>query len=205
MRMRSVVRRLKRVALRQDWEDYSADEWNDQHASATWKYLVGLEQAPRYAVIEGWRHRLKPSGKVLDLGCGEGVLLQQTPTSVRVDYTGVDLSQVAITEAAKRIRDASIERFVCADIESFNPPAGSPFDVVVFNEVLYYVADPAATVNRYRNTLAPEGIIIVSVFHKKVRTWKKVDQSLSNQRLQAAFVRDASSGKAWYLGVYENR
>jgi len=203
--MRSVVRRVKRLALRQDWEDYSAEEWNAQHRSATWKYLGGLEQVPRYAVIEGWRQRLKPSGRVLDLGCGEGVLLQQIPATAKVDYTGIDLSQVAITEATKRIRDASLERFVCGDIEKFEAVNRSPFDVIVFNEVLYYVADPSATVTRYRNILAADGIVIVSVFHKKARTWKRVDESLSNQRLQAAFVRDAASGKAWHLGVYENR
>jgi 2-polyprenyl-3-methyl-5-hydroxy-6-metoxy-1,4-benzoquinol methylase len=203
--MRSVVRRVKRLALRQDWEDYSAEEWNEQHGSATWKYLGGLEQVPRYAVIEGWRQRLKPSGRVLDLGCGEGVLLQQIPATARVDYTGVDLSQVAITEATTRIRDASLERFVCGDIEKFEAVNRSPFDVIVFNEVLYYVADPSATVTRYRNILAADGIVIVSVFHRKARTWKRVDESLANQRLQTTFVRDASSGKAWHLGVYENR
>jgi 2-polyprenyl-3-methyl-5-hydroxy-6-metoxy-1,4-benzoquinol methylase len=205
MRMRSVVRRVKRLARRQDWEDYSAEEWNAQHGSATWKYLGGLEQVPRYAVIEGWRQRLKPSGRVLDLGCGEGVLLQQIPATASVDYTGIDLSQVAITEATKRIRDASLERFVCGDIEKFAAVNRSPFDVIVFNEVLYYVADPSATVTRYRNILAAEGIVIVSVFHRKARTWKRVDESLANQRLQTTFVRDVSSGKAWHLGVYENR
>jgi 2-polyprenyl-3-methyl-5-hydroxy-6-metoxy-1,4-benzoquinol methylase len=205
MRMRSVVRRVKRLARRQDWEDYSAEEWNAQHGSATWKYLGGLEQVPRYAVIEGWRQRLRPSGRVLDLGCGEGVLLQQIPATASVDYTGIDLSQVAITEATKRIRDASLERFVCGDIEKFAAVNRSPFDVIVFNEVLYYVADPSATVTRYRNILAAEGIVIVSVFHRKARTWKRVDESLANQRLQTTFVRDVSSGKAWHLGVYENR
>jgi 2-polyprenyl-3-methyl-5-hydroxy-6-metoxy-1,4-benzoquinol methylase len=205
MRMRSVVRRVKRLARRQDWEDYSAEEWNAQHGSATWKYLGGLEQVPRYAVIEGWRQRLRPSGRVLDLGCGEGVLLQQIPATASVDYTGIDLSQVAITEATKRIRDASLERFVCGDIEKFAAVNRSPFDVIVFNEVLYYVADPSATVTRYRNILAAEGIVIVSVFHRKARTWKRVDESLANQRLQTTFVRDVSSGKAWHLGVYENK
>jgi 2-polyprenyl-3-methyl-5-hydroxy-6-metoxy-1,4-benzoquinol methylase len=178
MRMRSVVRRVKRLARRQDWEDYSAEEW---------------------------RQRLKPSGRVLDLGCGEGVLLQQIPATASVDYTGIDLSQVAITEATKRIRDASLERFVCGDIEKFAAVNRSPFDVIVFNEVLYYVADPSATVTRYRNILAAEGIVIVSVFHRKARTWKRVDESLANQRLQTTFVRDVSSGKAWHLGVYENK
>jgi len=205
MRMRSLVRRIKRFGLRQDWEDYSAEEWNQQHSSSTWRYLAGLEQVPRYAIIEGWRQRLKPSGSVLDLGCGEGVLLQQIPAAVNVNYTGVDLSQVAIIEATKRVRHASLERFICADFDTFDASIRSPFDVIVFNEVLYYVADPAATLSRYRRILAADGLVIVSMFHKKVKTWKAVDESLPDQRLQTVFLRDFPSGKGWYLGLYQNR
>jgi SAM-dependent methyltransferase len=205
VRVQSMFNRFRRIVLRQDWEYYSAQEWNQQYSASTWTYLAGLEQAPRYAVIEGWRHRLKPLGSVLDLGCGEGVLFEQIPHAANVQYTGVDLAQVAIDAAAKKVRDASLERFVCADLATFDPPPGSAFDVIVFNEVLYYLADPPATVRRFRHALAAGGLIIVSVFHTNLRTWKAVDESLAPERLQAAFVSDFASGKAWYLGLYQDK
>jgi 2-polyprenyl-3-methyl-5-hydroxy-6-metoxy-1,4-benzoquinol methylase len=197
-----LLRRIKRIVL-PDWENYSAEEWNRQHSSSMWKYLAGLEQVPRYAMIEGWRHRLKPSGRVLDLGCGEGVLLQQISPSAKVNYLGVDLSQVAIDAAKSKIRDSSIERFVCADLTTFDASVGSAFDVIVFNEVLCYVSDPVATINRYRTVLARDGLVIVSVFHENWKTWKVVDKSLASKRLQTTLIQDSASGKAWHLGLFE--
>jgi SAM-dependent methyltransferase len=202
--MRSMLGRIRRFVRRRDWEQHSVDEWNRQYTSSTWRYLSGLEQTPRYAVIEAWRRRLKPSGSVLDLGCGEGVLFEQIAAGEAVDYTGVDLAQVAIDAAAHKIRDAARERFVCADLATFEPPAGSAFDVIVFNEVLYYLADPVAVVRRYRRVLAAGGLVIVSVFHTNRRTWKAVDRSLAGARLQTTFLRDFGSGKGWYLGVYQD-
>lgn len=192
------------MASLRSWEYHPVHEWDRQYATATWSYLGGLEQVPRYAVIEGWRHRLKPTGRVLDLGCGEGVLLEQIPPGARVDYTGVDFSQVAINVAVTKIRDASIQRFVCADLETFEPPPGAAFDVIVFNEVLYYLADPRAVVRRYRTSLAPGGLMIVSIFHQNVRTWTAVSALLADQCLQATVVRDVSSGKQWHLGLYRD-
>jgi SAM-dependent methyltransferase len=198
-----VLRRIRRlVSNHPGWERYSLSEWDAQYSGANWTYLSSLEQAPRYAVIEGWRRRLKPTGSVLDLGCGEGVVFDQIPLAPKVRYTGVDLSAVAIASAVTKVRDASLERFVCADLQTFELTPESRFDVMIFNEVLYYLADPLAAVSRYRSVLAPDGIIIVSVFHENLSTWKAIDASLAKERLQATVVQDVSSGKRWHLGLY---
>ena len=205
MRIRPALARIKRFVTRRHWEDYSVEEWNRQYASSSWKYLANLEQVPRYAIIEGWRHRLKPAGSVLDLGCGEGTLLEHLPLAGGVTYTGVDLAQVAIDVAVTKIRDESRERFVCADLRTFEMPAGSAFDVIVFNEVLYYFADPVSLVQRYRASLATGGLVIVSIFHENERFWKAINQSLASECLQTTVVNELSSGKSWYLGVYQAR
>jgi len=41
--------------------------------------------------------------------------------------------------------------------------------------------------------------------HRNLRTWKTTDESLASERLQTTFVRDFSSGKAWYLGLYQDK
>lgn len=206
MRLRTVLRRLRRVAsLRPHWERYSAHDWDRQYATSVWQYLAGLEQAPRYAVIDGWRRRLKPTGSVLDLGCGEGVLFDQIDVGSKVPYLGVDVSEVAIRSAVTKVRDATLERFVCADLVTFAPPPGATFEVIVFNEVLHYLPDPIRVVSRYRSFLAPDGIIIISIFHENLGTWKAIDRSLADERLQATVVHDVSSGKRWHLGLYQHR
>src|SRR6185369_1904542 len=128
--MRRALNRIRRLVSRRRWEDYSVEEWNRQYASSTWTYLASLEQVPRYSVIEGWRSRLKPAGSVLDVGCGAGTLLTHIPRTAGVIYTGVDLAQFAVDQAVTKIRDASRERFVCADLVTFEPPPDSMFDVI---------------------------------------------------------------------------
>jgi 2-polyprenyl-3-methyl-5-hydroxy-6-metoxy-1,4-benzoquinol methylase len=205
MRIRSTLGRIKRLASLRTWEYYPTHEWDRQYATSTWTYLSGIEQLPRYAVIEGWRRRFKPEGSVLDLGCGEGVLFEQIPAAERVDYTGVDLSQVAIDAASRKVRDTALERFICADLVTFEPTRRAAFDVIVFNEVLYYLEDPIAVVDRYRAVLARGGLIIVSVFHENLKTWKSVSTLLASQCLQTTVVHDVSSGKRWHLGLYQER
>jgi len=206
MAMRRILRRIKRLVLRQTWEQYSVDEWNRQYLSSTWQYLADLEQVPRYAVIDGWRRHLKPAGSILDLGCGEGTLFEHIASSrTPVSYTGVDVSRVAVDAATKKIRDPANERFVCADLVMFEPAIGMPFDVIVFNEVLYYVPDPVAVARRYLAMLAPEGIVIVSVFSENRRAWNAINSVLEHQCLQKIAVRDMRSGKQWYLAAYGPR
>ena len=187
----------------QRWIRHSVQEWDRQYSSAAWTYLAGLEQTPRYAIIEAWRRRLKPSGSVLDLGCGEGVLFAQIPSDAGVHYTGVDVSEVAVNTALNKVVTPLHERFICADLVTFASSIESPVDVIVCNEVLYYLKDPVDVLRRYCQALKPGGIVIVSVFHEEVRTWKDVDRSMAHARLQTVLVRDFSSGKAWYLGLYQ--
>lgn len=192
--------RIKR--LWKHWENYSVEEWNGQYASSKWAYLGSLEQLPRYAVIEGWRRHLKPSGRVLDVGCGEGVLLDQIPAESNIAYVGVDFAETAIDAALRKPRDHQRVHFVCADAMTFDPPMGAGFDVIVFNEVLYYFADPLSLLHRYRRFLAPAGILIVSIFHANVHTWTTVNAELGDSGVQRIVLHEVASDKRWYLGVY---
>lgn len=202
MLTRSLCHWIRRFRSRCRSERYSTHEWDREYTSNTWTYLTSLEQLPLYALIEGWRRQLKPAGRVLDLGCGEGVLFEHIPAE-RVPYVGVDLSEVAIHTARKKVPDGSLAQFICADFVRFEPPAGSLFDVIVFNEVLYYVDDPAAVVRRYRTAMAPNGLIIVSVFHRHLSVWKKVSASLACECQQEIVVHHSRSGKRWHLGLYQ--
>jgi SAM-dependent methyltransferase len=66
----------------------------------------------------------------------------------------------AVAEAARRADTAT--RFAVADAEDW-PLLGS-FDVVVLNECLYYMRDPAGLARRAFDALAPGGLLVVSMF-----------------------------------------
>src|ERR1700761_4332374 len=55
--------------------DYDAAKWDAEYSGGGWAHLRSLVELARYQVIAGWCARLAPAGAVLDLGCGEGILV----------------------------------------------------------------------------------------------------------------------------------
>lgn len=78
----------------------AAEQWDEQYISGRWEYLSSVEQVPRYAIIGAWVELLAPGGSILDVGCGEGILIEWLRSCSR--YEGVDISQVAIARARSK-------------------------------------------------------------------------------------------------------
>lgn len=137
-----------------------AEDWDRQFAAGEWDYLDGLDELAHHSIIAGYITRCAEvdSASILDVGCGEGVL-QKLLFRYR-DYLGIDLSSVALSKASTRENETT--RFQAADAETFVPPRR--FDVIVFNECLYYFAMPIETLTRYAGYLSPTGFIIVSMY-----------------------------------------
>ena len=108
-----------------------------------------------YGVILG----LVPNrGKLLDAGCGIGVLLRMIRDKYpAVELFGTDFSRVAVDRT--RGYGFSVERAVLPDI----PFPDNFFTCVVCTEVLEHLDDPAATLREFRRILADDGLVIVSV------------------------------------------
>jgi 2-polyprenyl-3-methyl-5-hydroxy-6-metoxy-1,4-benzoquinol methylase len=162
----------RRLAARvQAWETATGrgdapaakEVWEAQYESGGWELMRCLDEVARYSVIAGYLHHLKPGGSVLDVGCGEGLLIDHLrPLGCR-RYLGVDLSETAVRQAAGRA-DATTS-FTAADAESYAPP--ERWDAVVFNECVYYFRDPLATVRRYEGSLEDGGVLLVSTFRSR--------------------------------------
>jgi 2-polyprenyl-3-methyl-5-hydroxy-6-metoxy-1,4-benzoquinol methylase len=118
----------------------------------------------------------RPGGSLLDVGCGQGVLQRRLRALGYARYLGIDGSQEAIARAQTE-RDARTE-FRCADAESFTPQ--DRFDVIVYNEVLYYLKDPVDVVRRLARALNPDGIVIVSMLRwtSSRRIWRSLERTV---------------------------
>ncbi len=132
--------------------------WEHQYQTGHWDFLHTLGELGRFSVLVGYLHELKPIGAVLDIGCGEGLLFKRLQTTSCPQYLGLDISAAAIEKA----RAMGTGPFICTDAEHFVPT--DTYDVIIFNESLYYFLDPVATVVRYTSALRPDGIMIVSTF-----------------------------------------
>ena len=137
--------------------------WDEGYRAGRWSFMRELDEAARYAVIAAFVDRLAPTGAVLDVGCGEGLLVDALRPHGYRRYLGVDVSDAAIAQVASRA-DASTA-FLAADAEGETPPG--PWDVVVFNESVYYFRDPLATLRRYESVLAKGGAFVVSTFRSR--------------------------------------
>ena len=105
--------------------------------------------------------RLIPGAKsLLDIGCASGSLLHCLGNDLR--YVGVDISETAITEARHLLPGAE---FHISALEEYEP--SEEFDVMIMNEVLYYLSATAAAkqARRYARHLRPSGGIIISMKH----------------------------------------
>jgi 2-polyprenyl-3-methyl-5-hydroxy-6-metoxy-1,4-benzoquinol methylase len=155
--------------------------WEQQHQSGVWSYLGEIGELSHYSVIVGYAAYLRPGARVLDVGCGHGVLHDRWLPQGYRRYVGVDISESAVSRLRERgLEDAS---FVADDAERFE--AEDHFDVVVFNESITYFKDPVGGFARYVQALAPEGVVIVSyrqqseraqaILRALERTWPVVD------------------------------
>jgi 2-polyprenyl-3-methyl-5-hydroxy-6-metoxy-1,4-benzoquinol methylase len=99
-----------------------------------------IEELARYCIIIGYTQFFK-AGSILDVGCGEGVLHERLCESSYFRYVGIDVSNVAIDKVCEK--NSEKHQFLAVRIEDFR--TDQKFDVVIFNECLYYMEEPLRT------------------------------------------------------------
>ncbi len=137
----------------------SPSEWDAQYRLGRWSYLRNVAESGHYAVIAGYARKYLSRGRVLDVACGEGVLYDYLHPASVGQYVGIDCSRTAIERFADRCTGLDLS---CTTIEQYDP--GQNFDGIIFNEILYYLAEPIQTLLRYSRFLTESGILIVSMY-----------------------------------------
>jgi 2-polyprenyl-3-methyl-5-hydroxy-6-metoxy-1,4-benzoquinol methylase len=168
--------------------------WEEQYGSGHWDFLRSLGELGRFSVLAGYLHELKPQGALLDIGCGEGLLYKRLLSQPSL-YLGLDISAAAIDKA----RTIGAGPFLCADAEQF--VANDTYDVIVFNECLYYFNDPVETVGRYASALRPDGIMIVSTFLQS-RRGRAILRALKHRHTVMDETSIAHGARSWTFSVF---
>ena len=137
----------------------SAERWDREYRDGAWKYLGALENLAGLASVFAYCQYLNPSS-ILDVGCGEGLLAQKLKALPYRSYLGIDISSEAIAQAGSQADERT--GFAVSDAAEFN--TAEFFDVIIFNQCLYYLPDPAKIVAHYQSMLTPGGRMIVSMY-----------------------------------------
>lgn len=158
-------------------EQRTTEEWTEAYRAGSLDYYGRFDELARYSVLVGYIDWFRETAgrplRILDAGCGTGLLRRRLADGAFSDYVGVDLSAAAI--AVARSQDHERSRFEAGDVSAMEL---GRFDVVVLNEVLYYAPDPRAFLAGLRAMREPEGLLLVSMWrHPGDRTlWRLVDE-----------------------------
>ncbi|RAV98927.1 class I SAM-dependent methyltransferase [Pseudochryseolinea flava] len=137
--------------------DSTKESWEAGYEAGDWNFIEEPIEKNRSAVIAMYCAHLRPQGQILDVGCGTGTLFQVLSTEQQSNYLGIDISAVAVARAKQKKNI----RAIAVSAEDFT--TDEKFDVIIFNEVLYYL-DYQQTLQRYKDFLKPNGLIIISMY-----------------------------------------
>jgi len=162
-RRRDMAQTTTRAPWHEGWSnlDQSSDpQWYVHFLDATRGRMVALiEQDPaRYFSF------LEPSPKkrVLDVGCGTGVLLHQLAGLVEGgEVVGVDISQTMVDEATKRAEDIRGNlKFEKRNALALGIPDNT-FDAAMSSVVFQHLPDPEQALSEMIRVTKPGGIVTI--------------------------------------------
>ena len=153
------------VAVFNEWAELDKDLGMEKgHADAVTEMLD-------FALKE--RHRIDNDFTFLDLGCGNGWVVRRVVDDPLCSKAhGIDGADQMIAHAKAR---GNNEDYILADIYHYEPQ--KKYDLIHSMEVLYYLEDPEAILNKIFNSwLAEEGRLIVGIDlyyeNKDSHTWE---------------------------------
>jgi SAM-dependent methyltransferase len=197
-RLRDAGVRSGVMSYRRRWVLSDAD-WDREYSRGVLDVYGAMRELARYSVLIGYLRARPSPPSVLDIGCGIGLLAQRLGEGDVASYVGIDPSEVAIDEARRSLERPGMTFLVGAEPSE---RLGS-FDVVVCNEVLYYVDDVEALMEQVRACLRPGGWLLTSILRHSgdVALHRLLDRRF--ERVDAVTVRSHEGpGSAWRLACH---
>jgi len=111
--------------------------------------------------------------KILDIGCGDGVLLYLISQKNKSLLTGIDLDQDSLKIATTKVK----AKFIKASAYNL-PVKSSSYDYVLASEIIEHLDQPKKMLIEIKRVLKPKGIAIITT---PVKIFPKPEDSLHVQ------------------------
>lgn len=165
--------------------------------------------------LVNWIAEKSPKGKLLEIGCGTGYLLNKISKKTELELTGVDLSDDMLKIARKKLSNDTT--LVQSDIMDYEISVRYDFIILSYIFTLDFV-NSAIQMNKIKSLLKPNGRVYVVDFHKygsklyqKYMNWHGIEMNdellislESNFRTNRKIIRRAYGG-IWKYFLFEGQ
>lgn len=156
-------------------KEESSNFWNANPCGGNWSmykdFMDWMQRTEPYAYEIMSRHAWEDK-KVLDVGCGQGTLLNYLPRFGAKIY-GLDMSSESLHRAAIGARELGYDNSVylsLADAEWLPFPDAS-FDVAISFGVFHHIPNPYVAVEEILRVLKPDGLALVMLYRTDNPKW----------------------------------
>ncbi|NOQ55756.1 MAG: methyltransferase domain-containing protein [Nanohaloarchaea archaeon] len=134
--------------------------WYKEEIDPLGAYMFNVRKKKTLSLIT------KTKGKVLDVGCGPGILIDEIIKDKKCEYFGIDISEKMIKEAVKKYKIQKKAHFSVGNAEKLDFP-DKCFDVVIALGLLEYLDNPKDAFKEVNRILKDDGELIVSFCNRR--------------------------------------
>ena len=136
---------------------FQRHSWDQQYEAGVWC------RNPTSRWTLAWVERLCNGGRLVEFGCGEGMLPRELPRKSFADYCGYDISEVAVSRARKFAAEVGLSQVEFKQCNMADWKGSSSVSLVVVEECLNYLdnLETKTFLTHCINSLVPDGKIVV--------------------------------------------
>jgi SAM-dependent methyltransferase len=178
----------------------SREVLDGEYRGGAWAHFDSLAERPRQLLVAGLAGTLHPRPRVLDIGCGSGLMAQLLQPYQPARYLGIDLSEEGLARA--RALGLPGAEFLAASFETWRP--AETFDVVILSECVGYARDPGALVGGLLPALAGGGHAIVSYYRSGhwEALWRRIEAAAT---VLSTTTLSNPQGQTWDIKLLQPR
>lgn len=144
-----------------------ADKWWDKNGEFKPLHDINplrLDYIDGYAGLAGKR--------VLDVGCGGGILSESMAKRGAEHVTGIDMAEKSLQTATAHAAAQHVANidYRCIRVEDLAAEQPHSFDVVTCMEMMEHVPDPSAIVQACAKLVKPDGMVFFSTINRNPKS-----------------------------------
>lgn len=173
------------------------------------KYIIKDNNFTYRHIVGNINKFIKPSHKILDIGCGAGTLsLYYASKGHKV--TGIDISQTAVDSAQKSAKALGLKNCTFKKMLFPTQAPKEKFDFIIFTEVIEHLQNDDAALKKIYSLLKKNGMVFISTPSKnaplhKMGLAKEFDKRVGHLRRYTAQELEKKVKKAGFTVIEKKK